>query len=202
MHCLKTRLYAQCAHPETRSRANCARSAQVVGAAERTADQSRACHAHSQRRSRACWACTGRDTPKQPDPGRDLKIPSRDTKLTLTRRPRSRHKNPGHDPLETTRCRDINFMSQPPKNPGRDLTPNQTRSRPQIGPIQQRPPSLLFFFFFSNPPVAFLLPSRCSSLNTVIHTTSNIFIKIILFNFLQFYPVKPYKFIFLHLMTK
>ena len=49
----------------------------------------------------------------------------------------------------------------------------------------------LFFYFSSNPPVAFLLLLRCSSLNTAIHTTSNIFINIILFNFLQFYPVKP-----------
>ena len=53
-----------------------------MGAAERTTHQSRACHAHSQRRSRACWACAGRDTPRQPAPGHDLKTSGRDTKLT------------------------------------------------------------------------------------------------------------------------
>ena len=37
--------------------------------------------AHNQRRSRAYRACTGRDTPRQPTPGRDLKTPGRDTKL-------------------------------------------------------------------------------------------------------------------------
>ena len=77
---------------------------------------------------------------------------------------------------------------------------NQTKSRPQTWVATQHwnlAVAILasalhqFFFFFSNPPVAFLLLLRCSSLNTVIHTTSNIFIKIILFNFLQFYPVKP-----------
>ena len=82
MHCHKTGLCAQCAHPETRSLAHCARSAQVVGAAARTADRSRACHAHSQHRSCACWPCAGRDTPRKPTPGRDLKTPGRNTKLT------------------------------------------------------------------------------------------------------------------------
>ena len=47
MHCHKTGWCAQCAHPKTRSRAHCARSTQVVGAAARTADWSRACRAHS-----------------------------------------------------------------------------------------------------------------------------------------------------------
>ena len=43
---------------------------------------SRACRAHGQRRSRACWACAGSDKPRKPTPGRDLKTPGRDTKLT------------------------------------------------------------------------------------------------------------------------
>ena len=96
-------------------------------------------------------------------------------------------------------CHDMKFMSQPrPTSPSL----NQTRSRPQIWVATQHwnlAVAILasalhqknFSFFFSNPPVAFLLLLRCSSLNTAIHTTSNIFIKIILFNFLQFYTVKP-----------
>ena len=34
------------------------------------------------------------------------------TPMTLNRRPRSRHQKPGRDLLETTLCRDINFMSR------------------------------------------------------------------------------------------
>ena len=73
-------------------------------------------------------------------------------------------KNPGRDLLHCHPCRDIISMSRcrfhPTKVdqvatplPGRDLTSNQTRSRPQIdvatstGPNPQRTP--FFFFFFS-----------------------------------------------------
>ena len=68
MQCIKTGLGALCAHPEPRSHAHCAYSAHFVGAAARTASRSRACRAHSQRRSRTCWACTCRDMPRQPTP--------------------------------------------------------------------------------------------------------------------------------------
>ena len=148
MSCHKTGLGAQCAHPEPRSRAHCACSTQVVGAAARTR------HAHNAqvvRRSRACWVCTGRDTPRQPAPAaapmsrpqndvvtrifpiargpcRDIKITSRRPQGQTRSRPQNRvatpfllpspkpgrnTKNPGRDLLETTLCRDINFMSRP-----------------------------------------------------------------------------------------
>ena len=71
MPCQKTGLGAQCAHPEPRLRAHCACSAQVVRTAALTVDW-----------SRACWARAGRDMPRQLAPGRDLKAPGRDTKLT------------------------------------------------------------------------------------------------------------------------
>ena len=62
VHYHKTGLCAQCAHLETRSRAHYAYSAQVVGAATCTTDWSRACQAHSQRRSRAQLAQVARST--------------------------------------------------------------------------------------------------------------------------------------------
>ena len=100
MHCHKTGLCAQCAQPETRSCAHCARSAQVVRAAAGTAGWSCA-HAPlvvlAAAHSYACLVATespGRDTKwpnslgqvvtsnpgcdlKQADPGRDLKVGSR-----------------------------------------------------------------------------------------------------------------------------
>ena len=60
MHCHKTGLGAQYAHPEPRSRAHYAHNAHVVGAAERTTSWSRACRARSQRRSRAQCAQVSR----------------------------------------------------------------------------------------------------------------------------------------------
>ena len=109
VHYHKTGLGAQCAHPEPRSRAHCARSAQVVGAAARTADRLPACRAHSQRMSCACWACAGRDTPRQPTPGRYL------TSM-------SRHQGSHNHAATSNRCRDTTQST-----PGRDFL---FRSRP------------------------------------------------------------------------
>ena len=51
------------AHTQNPGRAH---SANVLGAAARTSGLSHACRTRSQRRSRACWACTCRDTPRKP----------------------------------------------------------------------------------------------------------------------------------------
>ena len=67
MHCHKTRLGAQCAHPEPRSRAHCSRSAHDVGAAAGAASAGRA-HA-----GRALVATRLGSLP----PGRDLTLMSR-----------------------------------------------------------------------------------------------------------------------------
>ena len=109
MHCHKTGLGAQCAHPEPKSRAHCACSALVVGAAVRTVGLSRACRARSQRKSRACWVCTCRDTPRQPAP-------------------RSRPHFDVATPRQPESCRDINRCRDTTQtSPGRDT---KTRSRP------------------------------------------------------------------------
>ena len=63
----------------------------------------------AQRRSRACWACAGRDTPKQPAPGRDPK-------------PRSRHLISIGQVVTSNRCRDQPFLF-PQKLPCRDPKP-------------------------------------------------------------------------------
>ena len=139
----------------------------------------------------------GRDTKI---PGRDLPHcrPCRDIKSMSRRRFRPAKADQVATPLpgrDLTLLLKASSMSQPrPTSPSLD----QTRSRPQTWVATQHwnlavaiPAFALHQFFFSNPIVAFLLLLRCSSLNTAIHTTSNIFIKIILFNFLQFYLVKP-----------
>ena len=113
VHCIKTGLGALCAHPEPRSRAHYAHSAHVVGVAARTASRSRACRAHNQRRSHACWACTCRDTPRQPAP---RSRPHFD--VTTSRQPKP--------------CRDSNRC--------RDLKAARTMSRHQIDVVTPRQP--------------------------------------------------------------
>ena len=135
-------------------------------------------------------------------PGRDTKIPGRDLphcrpcrdiksmsrrRFRLAKAYQIATPLPGRD---LTLLLKASSMSQPrPTSPSLD----QTRSRPQTWVATQHwnlavaiPASALHqnFFFFSNPLVAFLLLLRCSSLNTAIHTTSNIFIKFILFYFI------------------
>ena len=139
MHCHKTGLGAQCAHPEPRSRAHCVRSAHVVGAAARTASLSRACRAHSQRRSRACWACSCRNTPRQPAPRsrphfdvvtsrqpetcRDIKSMSQHHAERSRSRPQDGVATPNlMSPIHLGR--DVHFLSRPHAD--------QTRSRPQV----------------------------------------------------------------------
>ena len=283
MHCIKTGLGAQCAHPEPRSRAHCARSAHVIGAAAHSklvarmsraqpAQVARMLGVHLSRHAQAACPLVatslrcrdikatkimsrhqidvttplrtlqvatskrGRDTKPPPCslnhvatsnrcrdtpqayPGRDTKTWSRpscrlayvatsnscrDTVSAHSGLSRSRHRNPCRDLPHCHPCRDmrrrflltkVDQVATP--LPGRDLTLKQTQSYPQLGRDTKRMSrhQLLqssfcfaqkkFFFFFSNPPVAFLLLLRCSSLTHCIHTTSNIFIKIILFNLL------------------
>ena len=139
MHCHKTGLGALCAHPEPRSRAHCARSAHVVGAAARTIGLSRACRAYSQRRSCACWACTCRDTPMQPAPKsrphfdvttsrqpescRDIKSMSRHHVECSRSRPQDGVATPNLLSPIHSGC-DVHFLSRPHAD--------QTRSRPQV----------------------------------------------------------------------
>ena len=130
---------AQCAHLEPRSRAHCARSAHVVGAAARTTSLTRACRVRSQRRSRACWACTYRDTPRQPAPRsrphfdvatsrkpescRDIKSMSRHHSKHSRSRPQNGVATPNLlSPIHVGR--DVHFLSRPHAD--------QTRSQPQV----------------------------------------------------------------------
>ena len=111
------------AHPQSLGRAHTARSAQVMGVAARAADRSRAQPAHVAH----LLACVGRDTPRQPTPGRDLTSMSRhqgnqnhvatsnrcrDTVSPAQPQARSRHQNQVATLLETPLCRNINFMSR------------------------------------------------------------------------------------------
>ena len=159
-------------------------------------------------------AYPGRDTKTRSPPSWRLPYVAtsnscRDTVFAHSGLSRSRHRNPCRDLPHCHPCCDIKSMSRrrflltkadqvATPLPGRDPTPNQTQSFPQPGrdtkrvsrhQLLQSSFCLAQNFFF--PPVAFLLLPRCRSLNTAIHTTLNIFIKIILFNFLQFYPEKP-----------
>ena len=91
---------------------------------------------HSQRRSRACWACAGHDTPRQPSPGRDLKTLGRNTKLTQPlprpgRDAKSRSRPSWRLPYVATSisCRDIVFAHS-----GLSRSRHQkSMSRPEIG---------------------------------------------------------------------
>ena len=105
------------AHTQNLGRAHTERAVPMSWALLRTASLSRACRAHSQHRSRACWACTGHDTPRQPAPGQVAT--SWTTKLGHDINPMSR---PPFCPtktthvatlLEATLCRDIKLMSRP-----------------------------------------------------------------------------------------
>ena len=74
--------------------------------------------AHSLRMSRACWACTGRDMPRQPAPGRNAKS-------------RSRHLISTGQVGTSNRCRDQPLLL-PQERPCRDLKPwsrHQTTTR-------------------------------------------------------------------------
>ena len=88
------------------------------GVVARTASLSRACRARSQRRSRACWACTCRDTPRQPAP-------------------RSR----SHFDVATSRqpesCRDIKSMSRHHSERSRSRPQNGVATLNLLSPIQQ-----------------------------------------------------------------
>ena len=89
------------AHTQKQGRVHTARAAPRSWALLRAQPTSRAQasagSAHRVPMLRACWACTGRNTPKKPAPCRDLKNPGRDTKLTHIKRARSRHQNPSRD---------------------------------------------------------------------------------------------------------
>ena len=110
------------------------------------------CYAHSRlvahmSRSRACWACTYRDTPRQsaprsrphfdvatprqPESCCDIKSVSRH-RFSCPAQARSRHQDQVATFLETNLCRDINFMSRP-----RFYPQKQTRSRRHLfsGPL-------------------------------------------------------------------
>ena len=126
MHCHKTGLGALCAHPKPRLRAHCAYSAHFVGAAARTGSRSRACHAHSQRRSRACWACTCRDTPRQPAPRSRPHFEvatSRQPESCRDIKSMSRHRGSQKHVVTSNRCHDTTQNT-----PGRNL---KTGSRHQ-----------------------------------------------------------------------
>ena len=76
-----------------------------------------ACRARSQRRSRACWVCTCRDTPRQPAPQDSTSLRCRDIKAA---RIMSRHHigvvtppRPLHV-ATSNRCRDIVSPAQSP----------------------------------------------------------------------------------------
>ena len=117
------------------SRAHCVRSAHVVGDVARTADRPHACRAHSQRMSRACWACTGRDTPRQPAPCRDLTSMLRhqgnqNHVVTSNRCRDTTQASPSCDLLELHLCRDIASMSRPPSQP--PMSRHQSMSRLQF----------------------------------------------------------------------
>ena len=101
VHCHKTGLCAQCSHPETMSHA-VPRSWALLRAQQ-------AGRGHNQRRSRAYWACAGRDTPRQPAPGRDPK-------------PRSRHPISTGQVATSNRCRDQPLLF-PQKRPCRNPKP-------------------------------------------------------------------------------
>ena len=76
------------------------------------------------RRSRACWACAGRNTPRQPVPGHDLKTGSR---LRFPYQPQARSRLPFRVATSWTTKpgRDANPMSRPPFRPAKLI-----RSRP------------------------------------------------------------------------
>ena len=99
-------------------RAHCPRSAQVVGAAARTASRSRACRAHSQHRSCAQAACTQVATSLRCRDTKAARIMSRH-QIGVATPPRPLHVT------TSNRCRDIVSPAQP--KPGRDI---KTRSRP------------------------------------------------------------------------
>ena len=140
MHCHKTGLGAQYAHPEPRSRAHCARSANVVGAAACTASWLRACRAHSQRRSRAQRAQVGHIAPRSwahvatsfpcPAPGQvATSLPGRDLLDDQTRSRRQSH-------VATSLLPNQNNLGRDLKKWGRDPnfhTAGRTMSRHQIG---------------------------------------------------------------------
>ena len=143
MHCHKTGLGAQCAHPEPRLRAHCVRSAQVVGAAARAADRLRACRAHNQSMSRACWRALVTTCPGSL-PQVATSLPCRDIKAT---RIMSRHQigvatpfllpapnqvatlEPGRDPPGDSPMSRHQFhvATSFPNRPGRDVS---SMSRP------------------------------------------------------------------------
>ena len=135
--CTKSKLgWVHSAHTQNPSRAHTARVVPMSWALLRA---QQACRARSQRRSRACWACTCRDTLRQPAPRsrphfdgatsrqpescRDIKSMSRHH----SERSRSRPQN-GKATLNLLSPihlgRDVHFLSRPHAD--------RTRSRPQV----------------------------------------------------------------------
>ena len=118
------------AHTQNPGRAHTACSTQFVGAAASTAGRSRACRAHSQ-----CMLRAGRDTSRQPTPGRDLTSMSRhqDSQSHVATSNQCRdttQTTPGHDLKTGLRLR---FSCPTPSQvatsfPGRDLLDDQARS--------------------------------------------------------------------------
>ena len=104
MHCHKTGLGAQCAHPEPRARTHCARSAHVVGAAARTASWSRAQPEQVARMLGVHWlrhaqaAC--------PRPGRNAKSRLRHLITTGQVATSNRCRDPPLFPPQKRTCRD------------------------------------------------------------------------------------------------
>ena len=109
MHCHKTGLGAQCAHLETRSRAQCLGRGRCCAHGRLVVRMSRAQPAQVARLLGARWS---RHAQAACPRSRPQNSRSRH-QLTHNRRPRSRHQSPGRDLLETTLCHDINFMSRP-----------------------------------------------------------------------------------------
>ena len=117
----------------------------------------RACRARSQRRSRACWACTCRDTPRQPAP---RSRPHFD--VATSRQPESCRdiKSMSRHHSERSRSRPQNGVATPnllsPIHPGRDVHflsrphADQTRSRPHADQTRSRPQVM------SRPQIVFL----------------------------------------------
>ena len=163
MHCHKTGLCAQCAHPETRSHAHYACSAQVVGAVVCTTSWSahvaRIANAGSTLAGRALvvliaprpWAqvatsfpCPAPDQVATPKPGRD---PPGDY-------PMSRHQS--H--VATSFLPTVGFPSHDTKNPGHDLPhchlcrelKNDVATSNKLSPISTTPRR---HFSMSRPPL-------------------------------------------------
>ena len=135
-------------------------------------------------------------------------FPGRDTEIHVATSHTATHVATPFPPNQSRPGRDTTSWSRPHAQPNSVLPSARSRHQKDVAtptpPVQFLPctqkkkEKKIYIYIYIQLPlhtyskkVAFLLLLRCSSLSHCIHTTSNIFIKIILFNLLQFYTVKP-----------